>query len=164
MLEAEAAIAAATEAYLDEAEKLVADGHPEMAVVRAVSAFEFFMKRAFIEPYLRVGLLGGDAELAAILVDPILRSHDWRRRLGLILKTCWKINVDRMDGWSSLSEAWSLRNKIAHDGGRCDAHAATRCIGATRTVITALLLARCAAAESVAGDASLAGAVPVQHA
>jgi hypothetical protein len=137
------------EECLNEADRLIAEGHPEMAVVRAVSAFETFMKRAFIEPYLRRVVLADNTELGAIMSDALLGPQGWRSRLPGVLRSCWQIEVSRMAAWSTMNDAWRVRNKIVHDGGTCERAEAASYIRTIETLMKALLKARAAGAPGV---------------
>lgn len=119
-----------------------------MAVVRAAGAFELFMKRAFVEPYLRARVFQGDAELGDLFTDLLLGASSWRGRLPKLLKTVWHIDVAHIPAWGGLAEAWQLRNRIVHHGQPTNPALADRHVRSCRTVITALLQARELAAGS----------------
>ena len=134
--------------HLDEAEHLLYEDHPEMAVVRAAGAFELFMKRAFVEPYLRARVFHGDGELGDLFTDALLGPSSWRGRLPKLLKAVWLIDVAHIPAWAGLAEAWQLRNQIVHHGQSANAALADRHVRSCRTVITALLQARELATET----------------
>jgi hypothetical protein len=127
---------------LDEAARLIQESHPEMAVVRAVSSFEVFMKTAFLEPYLRTRVLDAGPELSDVIVDAVLGPQGWRGKLAPMLRSCWDIDVGSMSSWSEVNDAWRIRNKIVHKGHRCSAADATRYVSACETLMRALLVAR----------------------
>ncbi len=111
-----------------------------MAVVRAVSAFEIFMRRAFLEPYLRSRMPVGldDIVVRALIDDP----NRWRERLAPLLETCWGITPSAIDGWRELGAAWKRRNAIVHDGADCHASEARELVRACEKVVEGLLRAR----------------------
>jgi hypothetical protein len=113
-----------------------------MAVVRAASAFELFMKRTFIEPYLRERVFHGEAELGDVFTEALLGPAALRSRLPKLLKACWRIDVTVVHAWSALGAAWQLRNQIVHHGASADMTTARRHVKSCRNVITALLVAR----------------------
>jgi hypothetical protein len=142
-------IVESVEAQLNEADRLLEEQHPEMAVVRAVGSFELFMKRAFIEPYLRTRILRDDLDLGDLISEALLGPTAWRGKLPRLLKSCWQIDVSTMSSWSALSETWTVRNQIIHKGESCTASEASRHIGSCRTLMQALLIAR---AENTRGE------------
>lgn len=149
--------------YLDEA-SLLADAHSAMAVVRAVSAFELFLRQAFLDPYLRKGLLRDQPAIADLVVASLLGdSRGWRERVPSVLLSCWNIDVRALPSWRSMGQAWRLRNQIVHEGAGCTQHEAEAHIATTRLLIETLLSARASAGrqpegQPVASSAQLSGA------
>jgi hypothetical protein len=130
----------------DEARQLIVGEHHEMAVVRAVSAFELFLKRAFIEPYLRQGMLAehprfGDLVIHALLED----SQRWKEHLGPLFRSCWQIDVGGMPLWREMGRAWRSRNEIVHNGAATSNAEAARIVSTCDNLTRALLLARSSA-------------------
>lgn len=145
----EIAIIRQVQSYLDEATALAAD-HASMAVVRAVSAFEIFLRKAFLDPYLKRGLFDDD-ELAELVSKALLGDwRSWRERVPAILWTCWRIDVRAMPAWRTMGQAWRLRNEIVHEGAECSTSDATAHVSAVRRVIEVLLIARITARSGAA--------------
>jgi HEPN domain-containing protein len=125
-----------------EAHELVEQGHNEMALFRAVASFEWFMKRAFLEPYVELVALGLNGELAKLIMQTVRRPNGWRREIPSLLKAFWQIDIDEVPAWKDFLDAWSLRNEIAHDSGRCDRRQAEQAIYACEVALKALLINR----------------------
>ena len=143
------------ESWFAEAEALAAKGHPDLGIVRAVSATEVFLKQVFLSPYLRRRVLVGHGEFADLVADCLLEGPRWRERLKPTLRLLWGIDVGAMPSWAGLNSAWMTRNKIVHGGEECDAATATAHIASCRTFAHALLHARAAARTAQAGPATL---------
>lgn len=139
----EIALLKKVQAGFDEANLLLEEGHPEMAVVRAVSMFEVFMKKVFVEPYISNRLTEGSPELGRLVAKALIGDQRWRERMAPLLLSCWKIDVrvghlGRL--WGTLGEAWQARNQIVHSG--VDAPNADRHVQVCREAARALLVAR----------------------
>lgn len=127
---------------LSEARQLLIEQHNEMALLRAVASFEWFMKRAYLEPYIRMAVPGFDGEIANLIIDALRRPNGWRNEVPRLLRTFWSINVRDLPAWTAFLRVWDLRNSIAHDGGRCDRAQAEDAINTCQVVIRTLLVNR----------------------
>jgi hypothetical protein len=133
------------ESWFAEAEALNATGHPDLGIVRAVSATEVFLKQVFLSPYLRRRVLVGHGEFADLVADALLEGPRWRERIKPTLRLLWGIEVGAMPSWGGLNSAWTTRNKIVHSGEECDVTTAAAHIASCRTFAHALLHARAGA-------------------
>jgi hypothetical protein len=136
------AFAEAIERDLSEARQLVIAGHSEMGLVRSVASFEWFVKRAFLEPYLQMVAVSLTGELAKLMMNTLRRPNGWRNEVPRLLDAFWEIDTDDMPAWKTYLTIWDLRNEIVHDGGRCDAHQAERGIDTCEVVLKTLLVNR----------------------
>ena len=126
-----------------EASDLLSVGHAEMALIRAVASFEWFMKRAFIEPYLRSGAVDPSGELADIIVAALLRNaNGWDNEITALLRAFWGIETRTLPMWKDFKPIWKLRSRIVHDGGRCTDAQAREAIDTCEQLLKVLLVAR----------------------
>jgi hypothetical protein len=144
------AVMAKVDAWLCEADALVEAGHYEMGVVRAVSSLEVFLRRAFLEPYLRGNTLIQSGELGRVITDMVL-SGQWSRRLDELFRAGWNIELGKMPQWKAARAAMDLRNKIVHEGAACQADQARKQIAACGEAMKQLLLKRVNVRPPVAG-------------
>lgn len=118
-------------------------GHTEMALIRAVASFEWFMKRAFIEPYLRLGTADPDGELGDVVVKATLRgANGWDNAVSELLSVFWGIETRTLPLWKDFRPIWKLRCHIVHDGGRCTAAEARQGLDTCTQLLKVLLIAR----------------------
>ncbi len=114
-----------------------------MALIRAVASFEWFMKRAFIEPYLRLGTADPDGELGDVIVKATLRSaNGWNNAVSELLKAFWGIETKAFPLWKDFGPIWKLRSRIVHDGARCTAAEARQGLDTCTQLLKILLIAR----------------------
>lgn len=138
----EIAVVQETEDALEEAEVLLAGGHPSMAVICAVSCVEPFIKNAFLRPYLERMVLNGSPELSEAVLDVLLGPGHWQGRLPKIIHACWGIDVGRMQAWREMQVLQKIRNEIVHGGKRCSAEDARRHLSTCNQLVRAMLNAR----------------------
>lgn len=125
----------------DEARRMLAAGYREMAVVRAVGSFEWLIKQALLEPYLRTAALAIDGEIARLMVRGLLSSQGWDE-MPKLFKACWGIEIGKWPLWKDFRELWRVRSAIVHKGARCEATQAQGYIESCSRLLEALLLAR----------------------
>lgn len=114
-----------------------------MALIRAIASFEWFMKRAFIEPYLRLGTADPDGELGDVIVKAMLRSaNGWDNAVSELLRVFWGIETRTLPLWKDFRAIWRLRSRIVHDGGRCTAAEAGQGLDTCTELLRVLLIAR----------------------
>lgn len=125
----------------EEARRMLAHGYSEMAVVRAVGSFEWLMKQAFLEPYLRTVSLSINGEVATLMIRSLLSPQGWNE-MPKLLKACWGIEVGKLPLWKDFREIWKVRSEIVHKGARCEAVQALDYIETCSRLTEALFLAR----------------------
>jgi hypothetical protein len=131
----------AIERDLEEARQLVTERHCEMGLFRAVASFEWFVKRAFLEPYLQMVAVSFNGELAKLMMSA-LRRNGWKNEIPGLLRAFWNIDTKEMPAWELFLSVWDLRNAIAHDGRRCDKQQAEHAIHTCEVVLKTLLVNR----------------------
>ena len=127
---------------LENARTLLEQGHSEMALVRAVASFEWFMKEAFIEPHLRTTGIDPGGELADMVVDALIRRGSGWNEMSRLLRTFWKIDTGKLPAWKDFIDVYRLRSRIVHAGARCEAREARSAIDTCTSLLRALLPAR----------------------
>jgi hypothetical protein len=127
---------------LDEARDLVATGHPEMGLVRAVASFDWFMKRAFLEPYLQTVTGRMNSDLAKLILSQLRRPNGWAREVPQLLGAFWNIDTATIPAWADFLAFWTLRNEIMHNGARCTRAHAERGVHTCEVVVKTLLVKR----------------------
>jgi hypothetical protein len=140
-------IVATVERDFEEAYELLRNDHPEMALVRAVASFEWFIKRAVLQPYFASTLEHPASKVRNAASEALLRG-DWQR-IGQMITECWDVALNQTPQWETFSSdggTYTMRSKIVHAGARCQTEKARKhidnTVGLVRTLLTARIDAR----------------------
>ena len=99
----------------EEARRMLAHGYSEMAVVRAVGSFEWLMKQAFLEPYLRTVSLSINGEVATLMIRSLLSPQGWNE-MPKLLKACWGIEVGHLPLWGGTAGKYGRYDRRSSQG------------------------------------------------